>query len=128
MTALKLCLWAVVLLLGCGPFAHVACSPTPSPLPPGPVPEPPPITDAGPDADPVVARCLAAEAVVCELHCVDALGAELCAGPTGVRFGARCVDEIRRGMPWDAECLGTITECDQIDAAAMGTLCDVGGP
>jgi len=83
--------------------------------------------DAGSDADPVTVACLHVEAVVCELDCRDALGDLLCEGPTGVRFGARCVDEIRRGMPWDYACLGTVTDCEQLDAAATGALCADGG-
>ena len=97
----------------------LACGPAPSPLPPGPVPEP--------DPTPVDDDCQRAETVICKLGCRTALGHPLCEGPTGVRFGARCRDEIRRGVPWDAACLATITSCDQVDAAATGELCADGG-
>lgn len=96
-------------------LAALACSPTPSPLPPGPIPEP--------DPTPVKDECQEAERVICDLKCKSDGGDDLCEGPTGVRFGARCRDDIRRGVPWDAACLATIRSCDEVDAAATGELC-----
>ena len=112
-----------LLISGLGAGWLAACAWLP---PPQPVPEPDPISDAGPH-DTIAAACLRAEAVVCRLDCRDASGQTLCVGPTGVRFGARCRDEVRRGVPWDWRCLGTVTRCEDLDAAATGALCADGG-
>ena len=111
--------------------AAATCNPTPLPVPPpaedaGP-PEPVPVEDAGVDAepDPRLAACLAADERLCTLGCKTPTGLSLCTGPTGVRFAARCMAE--KESTWDVECLGTITDCSQVNAAATGALCADGG-
>ena len=107
----------VAVAIGCAPFVAICCSPVPGP---DPIPEP--------DPTPRDDACQRAEDVLCRLDCRDAFGDPLCQGPTGLSFGARCRDEVRRGVPWDVECLSTITECSQVDAATTGDLCAAGTP
>jgi len=97
----------------CGPVI-----PPVDPNPPEPVepPDPVPVDD-----------CEAAGATLERLQCRDETGSPLWEGPTGESFADACQRLIGDGVPWDAACIATLTDCDDYNAAATGELCADGG-
>ena len=99
-------LWTIALLL-------VTCSPTPGPEP-VPVPPPPP-----PDSDP----CLSAEKRLRQLDCRREDGSSWTTTPGGTPFGVACARAEIDGRNWNPECIATIIDCSELEAAYRGELC-----
>jgi hypothetical protein len=93
------------------------CTPLPTPLP---VP-PDPIPQGG--AGPVLTDCERAGERLEELGCRDKSGAPLWQTPEGKPFAEACDYSASMGRDWKPECLATIHDCGEIDAAMRGLVC-----
>jgi hypothetical protein len=111
------------------PLLALACSPAPAPVPPGPVPPPPPV-DAGADVEDggiIADDCELARARLQALQCRTDDGDPTWEGPVldGKRqsFADVCRDAASHGLNYHPECIQTIRDCSERNAAAKGDVC-----
>lgn len=92
--------------------AFIACGPPPEPQP-GPPPIPP---------DPAPA-CERAGERLRELLCLLPNGQRAWETPEGVPFADACETAMADGRHWHPECLATIADCSELEAAFRGEVC-----
>jgi len=103
----------------------VRCTPVPVPVPPDPTPRggAGPVIDGCLSTQQTCGDCQAAAARIEELACRDESGTPLWQTPGGKPFWEACDYSASQGRDWKPECLKTIRDCGEIDAAMRGLVC-----